>query len=276
MKPSVGFIGLGSQGLGMALRIERAGFPLTVWARRAQTLEPFRGTKARAASSPRELGASSELVCICVVNDADVEQVLLGDGGALAGMAPGGLIALHSTVHPELPARIAELAKPRGVRVVDAPVSGGGQVALEGKLKTIVGAAAQDLERVRAVFESHSDRVFHVGELGSGQLCKLINNALMTAHIQLARDAERLAGQLGLDPKAFLEVASVSSGSSFSLQALARVPFFGQSEAGTAARRALGNLIKDEAILAELVRERRADAGELSRVAKAGADLLAR
>jgi 3-hydroxyisobutyrate dehydrogenase-like beta-hydroxyacid dehydrogenase len=276
VKPSVGFIGLGSQGLGMALRIERAGFPLTVWARRAQTLEPFRGTRARAASSPRELGAASELVCICVVNDADVEQVLLGDAGALAGMAPGGLIALHSTVHPGLPARIAELAEPRGVRVVDAPVSGGGQVALEGKLKTIVGAAAEDLERVRPVFESYSDRVFHVGGLGSGQICKLINNALMTAHLQLARDAERLAGQLGLDPKAFLEVASVSSGSSFSLQALARVPFFAQSEAGTAARRALGNLIKDEAILAELVRERRADAGELSRVAKAGADLLAR
>jgi 3-hydroxyisobutyrate dehydrogenase-like beta-hydroxyacid dehydrogenase len=275
VKPSVGFIGLGSQGLGMALRIERAGYQLSVWARRAQTLEPFAGTKARIASSPRELGASSELVCLCVVSDADVEQVLVGESGVLAGMAPGGLIAIHSTVHPELPGRIAQLARARGVRVVDAPVSGGGQVALEGKLKTIVGAAAEDLERVRPVFESHSDRVFHVGDLGSGQICKLINNALMTAHMQLARDAERLAGQLGLDPKTFIEVASVSSGSSFSLQALARVPFFASGEAAAGARRALGNLVKDEALLADLVRARRADGGELSRVAKAGAGLLA-
>jgi len=273
--PSVGFIGLGSQGLGMALRIERAGYPLAVWARRAQTLEPFRGTKASTAANPRELGRQSELVCVCVVNDSDVEQVLLGDQGVLAGMAPGGQIAIHSTVHPELPGRIAAHAAECGVRVLDAPVSGGGQVALEGKLKTIVGGTSEDFERARPVFETHSDRVFHVGELGAGQICKLINNALMSAHIRLARDAEQLAGQLGLDPKMFLEVASVSSGSSFSLQALARVPFFAKSEAGTAARRALANLVKDEAILAELISERRADGGMLSSTAKAGAAILA-
>lgn len=275
MTPSVGFIGLGSQGLGMALRIERAGFPFHVWARRAASLEPFAGTRASPAPSPRELGAASDLLCVCVVTDTDVEQVLLGSEGALAGMRAGGLIAIHSTVHPELPVRVAELAKARGVRVLDAPVSGGGQVALEGHLKLMVGGAAEDLERARPVFESHADRVVHVGPLGAGQLCKLINNALMTAQLKLAGDAQALAGQLGLDPQALLEVAGVSSGSSFALQTLVRMPLFSGDEAGRAARLAMANLIKDERILAELSAARGADGADLARVAAAGARLIA-
>jgi 3-hydroxyisobutyrate dehydrogenase-like beta-hydroxyacid dehydrogenase len=162
------------------------------------------------------------------------------------------------------------------VNVLDAPVSGGGQVALEGHLKLMVGGAAADLERARAVFESYADRVVHVGGLGAGQVCKLINNALMTAHLKLAADAQALATQLGLDPQALLEVASVSSGSSFSLQTLLRMPIFGEGEAGRAARLAVANLVKDERILAELAAARGAEGADLARVAEAAARLIAR
>jgi len=84
MTVRVGFVGLGSQGLGMAQRIERAGHPLALWARRPDSLAPFAGTRARVVASLRELGAASDLLCVCVVSDADVEQVLLGEAGALA------------------------------------------------------------------------------------------------------------------------------------------------------------------------------------------------
>ena len=97
----VGFIGLGSQGGPMAGRIIEAGFSTTLWARRPASLEPFADTAATVAGSPAELAAASDLVCLCVVGDDDVEEVTTGENGVLAGLKPGGVIAIHSTVHPE-------------------------------------------------------------------------------------------------------------------------------------------------------------------------------
>src|ERR1700731_2534860 len=95
----VGFIGLGSQGGPMARRIIGAGWPVTLWARGPAALEPFADTDAKTAGSPAELAAASDLVCVCVVSDADVEAVVAGPGGVLGGLAAGGVIAVHSTVH---------------------------------------------------------------------------------------------------------------------------------------------------------------------------------
>jgi 3-hydroxyisobutyrate dehydrogenase-like beta-hydroxyacid dehydrogenase len=92
----------------MARRIVDAGFPLTVWARRASSVEPFAATAATVAATPAELGAASDVVGVCVVSDDDVTDVLLHPDGVLAGMAPGGLIMVHSTVHPDTCRRIAE------------------------------------------------------------------------------------------------------------------------------------------------------------------------
>src|SRR5262245_56107831 len=111
---NVGFVGLGDQGAPMAQMILRAGWPLSVYARRPATLDPFRDTAAVIVPSLRELGARTDLVFICVLNDAQVEEVVLGDN-ILAGMQPGGVIAVHSTVHPDLRRRLAGLAAERGV-----------------------------------------------------------------------------------------------------------------------------------------------------------------
>ncbi len=106
----VGFIGLGSQGGPMARRIVEGGHELTLWARRPATLEPFADTAAKTAGSPAELAATSDLVCVCVVGDDDVREVLGGDAGVLAGLASGGIIAIHSTIHPDTCTEIAESA----------------------------------------------------------------------------------------------------------------------------------------------------------------------
>jgi 3-hydroxyisobutyrate dehydrogenase-like beta-hydroxyacid dehydrogenase len=106
----VGFIGLGSQGGPMARRIIEAGYPVTLWARRPATLEPFADLPADVAASPAELGKASDLVCICVVGDADVEEVLAGEHGVLAGLGPGGMVAMHSTIHPHTCQRLADKA----------------------------------------------------------------------------------------------------------------------------------------------------------------------
>ena len=125
---TAGFIGLGSQGRGMAERIIEMGVPTTLWARREATLEPFLGA-AEFAAGPVELGRSSDVVGICVTDDAAVREVTLGPAGVLAGMATGSVLALHSTIGTDVCAEIADAAAPNGVHVIDAPVSGGGAVA---------------------------------------------------------------------------------------------------------------------------------------------------
>jgi len=143
----VGFVGLGDQGGPMARRIADAGFSTTVWARRPATLHPFASTPATIAASPADLGRTSDLVGVCVVNDDDVRAVLLGPDGVLAGMGPGSIIAIHSTVHPQTCREVADAARATGVSVIDAPVSGGGQVAAAGQLLVLVGGEEADVER---------------------------------------------------------------------------------------------------------------------------------
>ncbi len=118
----------------------------------------------------------------------------------LAGLKPGGVIAMHSTVHPETCHRLAEKAAAQGVSVIDAPVSGGAPAVAEGRLLVMVGGDADVVERCRPVFESYADPIVHLGELGSGQITKLLNNLLFTANLAtaastlaLGRGARRLA-----------------------------------------------------------------------------------
>lgn len=214
----VGFIGLGSQGGPMARRIVEGGFPTTLWARRPATLEPFADTPAKVAASPAELAAASDLVCLCVVGDADIEEVT--DGGLLAAMKPGSVIAVHSTVHPDTCKELAKKAGAHDVSVIDAPVSGGGPAAAAGRLLVMAGGDADVVQCCRPVFETYADPVVHLGDLGSGQTTKLLNNVLFTANLGIAATALSLADTLGIAPDRLIEVVSRSSGNSFALNAL--------------------------------------------------------
>ncbi|KUN80766.1 NAD(P)-dependent oxidoreductase [Streptomyces griseoruber] len=211
----VGFIGLGSQGAPMARRIVEAGFETTVWARRPATLAPFAGTAARTADSPAELGAASDLVCLCVVDDADVEQAA---EGVLAGLSPGGVMAVHSTVHPDTCRRLAHRAGAQGVRVLDAPVSGGGRAAEKGTLLVMVGGDQEAFASCRPVFATYGDPVVHLGPTGSGQIAKLLNNLLFTAQLGLAADTLALGDRLGLDRDGLGRILPRGSAASFALE----------------------------------------------------------
>lgn len=211
-----GFIGLGSQGGPMARRIADAGFPLTLWARRPETTAAFAGTGAAVAATPRELAAASELVCLCVVGDADVRQVLDGPDGVLAGLAPNSVVAVHSTVHPDTCREIAAA----GVEVVDAPVSGGGQAAAEGRLLVMAGGEDEAVRRCLPVFESYADRVEHLGGIGAGQVAKLLNNLLFTANLATAATTFALAADLGVDPARLGGVLGGGTANSFALAAI--------------------------------------------------------
>ncbi len=264
----VGFIGLGSQGGPMARRIIGAGYETTLWARNPANLEPFADTSAKVAESPAELGATSDLVCLCVVGDADIEEINYGHG-LLAALKPGSVIAVHSTVHPETCRKLAQKAEAQSVSVIDAPVSGGGPAAAEGRLLVMVGGDAEVVERCRPVFETYADPVVHLGELGSGQTTKLLNNLLFTANLGTAATALSLASALGVAPDRLTEVVSRSSGNCFALNALGGIGGLEQL-AGVAG----GLLQKDVRLIVDLAEKAGASGGAVLDAADATLALM--
>jgi 3-hydroxyisobutyrate dehydrogenase len=219
--PRVGFIGLGSQGGPMAARIAAEGFPLCVWARRAETLAPFVAEGAEAAASPADLAARSDVVCLCVVDDAGVAEIV---EQAIPAMRPGSLLVVHSTILPESCAVLAERCDQAGLLFLDAPVSGGGAGAAARTLTVMCGGSDAAFARARPVLESFAGLLVHLGPAGSGQRAKLVNNALMAAGLGLAHAALAAGEALGMDRAALAEVVKVSAGRSFAFDVYARMP----------------------------------------------------
>ncbi len=195
----VGFIGLGDMGGAMAHRIVDAGFQTMLWARRPEVLVDFEAENVVQAESPADLAAQCELVGVCVWTDADVEEIVAGEQGLLAGARPGTVIAIHATVLPETCRSLAAAAADRGVTVLDVPVSGGRAGALAGQLTVVIGGDGAAAERCRPVFEAFGDPVLHVGPLGTALLAKLVNNTLLAANLATADDAFALSQALGID-----------------------------------------------------------------------------
>ncbi|MET9830815.1 NAD(P)-dependent oxidoreductase [Streptomyces sp. NPDC006385] len=270
----VGFIGLGSQGAPMARRIVEAGFDTTLWARRRASLAPFAGTAAKAAGSPAELAAACDVVCLCVVDDADVEQVAYGRDGVLAGLRRGGVVVVHSTVHPDTCRRLEEHARVKRVPVLDAPVSGGGRAAEQGSLLVMVGGDPQVFAYCRPVFAAYGDPVVHLGATGAGQTAKLLNNVLFTAQLGLAADALALGAALGLDRAGLGRILPRGSAHSFALERVA-------DAGGTLDRIAAhagGLLAKDVRLLAGIAESADAagvrDPGPVRKAARATLDAM--
>lgn len=209
-----GFIGLGRQGAPMARRIVEQGHQLALWARRQESTEPFRDTTATVVPSPAAVGAASDVVGICVFTDADVEEVLLGPHGVLAGMAPGGVIAIHSTVRPDTCSALARRAAEQGVAVVDAPVSGGATAAAAGRLLLMAGGDDAAVARCRPVFETFADPIVHLGAVGTGQMAKVINNLLLATNMAAAMEAFGFAGALGVDEAGLAHALAHGTGGS--------------------------------------------------------------
>ncbi|MEV0685415.1 NAD(P)-dependent oxidoreductase [Nocardia sp. NPDC050378] len=268
----VGFIGLGSQGGPMARRIIDAGFATTLWARRSASLDPYADTAAATADSPAALAAASDLVCVCVVGDDDVREVVTGENGLLAGMKPDTTLAVHSTVHPDTCRDLATLAARQGVSVLDAPVSGGGPAATEGRLLVMVGGPSAAVEFARPVLATYADPIVHLGDVGAGQCAKLLNNLLFTANLATAQGTLRLGAELGLDIGRLGEVITHGTADSF---ALGRVVASGGTLDGLAAR--AGDLLrKDVGLLAELAAAAHAAPGIELRAADAALAVMNR
>jgi 3-hydroxyisobutyrate dehydrogenase len=218
---TVGFVGLGSQGGPMARRIAEAGFPLLLWARRPETLAAFSDTKAELVRDLADLGARSDHVGVCVVDDTGVREVV---GTLLPAMRAGCRIAIHSTIHHDTCIALGKQAAERGVALIDAPVSGGGPGAAAGTLTVMVGGESAAVDAARPVFKTFSRLISHLGDVGAGQFAKLVNNSLMAANMALADAALGAGAALGLDRAALIELVNASSGRSYGFEVRARLP----------------------------------------------------
>jgi 3-hydroxyisobutyrate dehydrogenase-like beta-hydroxyacid dehydrogenase len=214
----IGFLGLGIMGLRMAANVRRAGYPLTVW-----THTPGKAAKwaaehdARAVETPAEVASTSDIVVSMVVDGEQVSTLLLGENGAAEGAHEGLLCVDMSTIAPADTRRIGAALKARGVRMLDAPVTGSAPRAQEGTLTIMVGGAAEDFARANPLLQAMGKVIVHVGALGQGEMLKLINNALGAANAAALAEALLLASACGLDLDQFAEVVSNGSGASAQL-----------------------------------------------------------
>lgn len=220
LKERFGFIGLGSQGAPIARRMIDAGMAVVLWARRPESIAPFRNTPATFASSLAELAEQIDHVGICVVSDSDVRQVC---HQLLPFMRRGARVAVHSTVHPDTCRSLADEAAARGVTLIDAPVSGGGPAAEAGALTVMVGGSVDAYEAAKPVFSSFGRLIVHVGDVGAGQMAKLINNTLFAANLSVTHHALAAAGALGISREILVKLLAASSGRSFALDVCARM-----------------------------------------------------
>jgi 3-hydroxyisobutyrate dehydrogenase-like beta-hydroxyacid dehydrogenase len=212
----VGWVGLGIMGSRMAVHLRRAGHGLTVWNRTRSTAEAWAAEHgANVAASPAEVARDVEVLFTMVVDGAQVESVLLDPrSGAVAGAAEGLLCVDCSTIAPAQTRTVGAGLAERGVRMLDAPVTGSAPKAADGTLTIMAGGAEADYAQARPLLEAMGELVLHAGPLGHGEGLKLINNAVAAANAVTVGEALRSARQAGLDLDALVEVMNAGSGGS--------------------------------------------------------------
>lgn len=211
----VGFIGVGTMGNPMAANLLAAGHRLTVHDVRAEPAANLLDAGAAWADSARAVAAASDVTFLSLPNPTDVTDVVTGTGGVLAGAAAGTTIVDLSTNSPEAVRSLAARAAERGVDFLDAPVSGGVGGARKGTLAVMVGGDADAYAACLPLLEVIGGRVFHVGDVGAGNVVKLLNNMLFFVGLLGTVEALVVGTKAGVDPNVLREVVGASSGASF-------------------------------------------------------------
>ncbi len=196
----IGFIGTGIMGRPMALNLIKAGHELFTWGRRFDTVEPLLVAGATGKGTPAEVAAAAEITITMLPGTADVEQVVLGERGLMHGARPGSVIVDMSTIAPSSARRIAEQLAGRGIRMLDAPVSGGQAGAQQGTLSIMAGGEAEVFQRVKPLFEALGRNIVHVGGHGAGQVVKACNQVVISLTMEGVAEAILLARNNGVDP----------------------------------------------------------------------------
>ncbi len=213
----IGWIGTGVMGASMCGHLIDAGHPTTVYTRTPERAGPLLAKGAAWAQTPAAVAAASEVVFTIVGYPADVREVILGPSGVLSVAKPGTTIVDMTTSEPSLAAEIFQAAAAKGVRSIDAPVSGGDIGARNATLSIMVGGEAEDLERVRPLLGALGKTIVHQGPAGAGQHTKAVNQTLIASGMVGVCEALLYAYKAGLDLETVLESVGGGAAASFSL-----------------------------------------------------------
>ncbi len=208
MSTTIGFIGIGIMGKPMARNLMKAGYQLVVYNRTPGPMNELAAEGARAASNPGAVAEQSDVVITMLPDSPQVQEVMTGEHGVLAGARAGTLVIDMSTISPVVTQQLAQAAQARGVRMLDAPVSGGDVGAQQGTLSIMVGGSAEDFEQAKPLFEVLGKIIVHVGGTGAGQVVKACNQIVVALTIEAVSEALVLGSKAGVDPSVILRVLS--------------------------------------------------------------------
>ncbi len=215
----VAFIGLGVMGYPMAGHLASGGHTVTVYNRTASKADAWvTQHRGQAAATPRSAAEGADIVFACVGNDDDVRSVALGDGGALDGMTAGAIFVDHTTASADLARELYKQTGDRGIGFLDAPVSGGQAGAENGALTVMVGGDADIFERAKPVIDCYARACERMGEAGTGQLAKMVNQICIAGIVQGLSEATNFGLKAGLDMAKVIDVISKGAAQSWQME----------------------------------------------------------
>ncbi len=250
MSKKIAFIGLGVMGFPMAGHLAKAGHQVTVFNRTQSKaekwVETFGGTLAK---TPKQAAENAEIIFACVGNDQDLEHITIGEHGAFHGMNQNSIFVDHTTASANVERKLFEIAQKRGFSMLDAPVSGGQIGAENGVLTIMVGGEESVFQIAEPVMQCYAKKVKHFGEIGNGQLTKMVNQICVVGLIQGLAEGLHFAKAAGLDANAVIETISKGAAQSWQMDNRAQTMIEGKFDFGFAvdwARKDLG-IVLDEA-----------------------------
>jgi 2-hydroxy-3-oxopropionate reductase len=203
---NIAFIGLGIMGSPMAVHLQNAGYQVAGYNKHKDTSGPLVDAGGRKAESIADAVGDAQVVAVMVPDSPDVQDVLLGEGGVFETAKPGTLVIDFSSIRPDVTAEIAEVAREKGFRLLDAPVSGGEAGAKNAALSIMVGGDPADFEAAKPIFDAVGKTIVHVGPNGAGQTVKAANQLIVGTHIQVLAEALVFLEAYGVDTRAALDV----------------------------------------------------------------------
>ncbi|MEX2519873.1 MAG: NAD(P)-dependent oxidoreductase [Paracoccaceae bacterium] len=219
MAEKAAFIGLGVMGYPMAGFLKKAGYETTVYNRTAAKAEKWAAEYGGShADTPAKAAEGADFVMVCVGNDDDLRSVVLGDSGILATMKPGSIFVDHTTASSDVARELGAIAKEKGVGFVDAPVSGGQAGAENGVLTVMCGGAEADFERAKTPIDAYARACMRMGEVGAGQLTKMVNQICIAGVVQGLSEGIHFAEKAGLDAEKVIEVISKGAAQSWQME----------------------------------------------------------
>ena len=231
----VAFVGLGVMGYPMAGHLAAAGYETTVFNRTSSRADAWCAEHAgKRAETPAEAASGADVVLVCVGNDDDVREVTTAADGVFDGVSPGAVVVDHTTASAKLARELEAVAAGKGLGFLDAPVSGGQAGAENGQLSVMVGGRRDTFERALPVLEAYSKAVTLIGESGSGQLAKMVNQVCIAGVVQGLAEGLAFAKRAGLDPALLIEAIGKGAAQSWQMDNRWQTMVAGEFEFGFA------------------------------------------